>query len=264
MDSSQDDEDNRTLGLPPGALVKILHQDGEKGKPKDRERPAAGPSDKPTSEKPGAWSQLPLRKPPSSLAPAPPRREPVDDTGSDFRTLTPAGFGRNRREIPGLDVLRENQGLSSPPMVPSTKPNAPQDRQAPGPAQGRPPIHTGWPDADTGRSLQSDKWPEPEGFETALLPHQKKPRVPKCRHPRLAGLTSRHQTHGAVRRQPRCAPGEITLPCHEASPSGDQHIDPCALPRRTRGWSRTPGQIFQPTTSFPSPPRRERGDDRCL
>lgn len=175
MDSSQDDEDIRTLGLPPGALVKILHQDGEKGKPKDRERPAAGSSGKPTTEKPGAWSQPPSRKPPSSLAPAPPTREPVDDAGSDFRTLTPAGFGRNRREIPGLDVLRENQGLPPPPMVPSTKPNAPQDRQAPGPAQGRPPIHTGWPDADTGRSLQSDKWPEPEGFETALLPHQKKP-----------------------------------------------------------------------------------------
>ena len=195
MDSSQDDEDIRTLGLPPGALVKII-RDREQGKPKDQERPAAGSSGKPTTEKPGAWSQPPSRKPPSSLAPAPPRREPVDDAESDFRTLTPAVILRNRREIPGLDALRENQGLSSPPMVPSTKPNAPQDRHAPGPAQGRPPIHTGWPDADTGRSLQSDKWPEPEGFETALLPHQKKPAVPKCRRARLAEPISYPRTHG--------------------------------------------------------------------
>jgi len=174
MASSPDDEENRTLGLPPGALEKIL-RDKEREKSRDRERLAAAPPGKPSSGEPVARPQPPPRTPPSNTAPAAPKWDPLDDGGSDMRTIPPARTGRNRREIPSLDAWRDSQELSPPPQGPPSKLDAPEAFQGTGPSQARPPLGPGWPSADTGQSLPSGKWPEREGLETALLPHQKKP-----------------------------------------------------------------------------------------
>jgi len=217
MASSPDDEENRTLGLPPGALEKIL-RDKEREKSRDRERLAAAPPGKPSSGEPVARPQPPPRTPPSNTAPAAPKWDPLDDGGSDMRTIPPARTGRNRREIPSLDAWRDSQELSPPPQGPPSKLDAPEAFQGTGPSQARPPLGPGWPSADTGQSLPSGKWPEREGLETALLPHQKSRCVPKCRHPRLAGLTSRCQTHGAVRHQPGLLPRRNHPPLPRSHP----------------------------------------------
>jgi pSer/pThr/pTyr-binding forkhead associated (FHA) protein len=169
--SSPDDE-NKTLGLPPGARNKLL-QEIEREKQLAAQRAAgqtAGPGSPAAPRPPASPSRPPA--PPVVRKPTPP--PPSEPSRESYETIPPVGFPR-RRDLPGLGDLKQEREAQNflQPLQPwdagaSPQPQSPSVSREPDPEA----IHPGWTMAGPVSDDHPTPWDDGGQFGTAPPPTQ--------------------------------------------------------------------------------------------